>query len=266
MNQTSRRGAGTILLRDGLRAARRALAAARAVVSDIDGVLLVSGRATPGARELLEKKRCVCVSNNSTHTAETLSEVFAAAGLSVRPQDLFLAGEAAVSFLKKRFSQEPVLALASGDILKLAARELSVIDPEDCLAQTPSAVLVCRDETLTFEKLQCAANALHLGAAAIVANPDLTHPAACGRVHLETGAIWQALRAQCLLPQQAVVVGKPSAMLVHEAARHMGAPLQELVFLGDNLLTDAAAAQAAGMPFIHVGAGGFSLEDLLRGG
>ena len=251
-----------VLAADGLARARRIFHAARAVVSDIDGVLLVSGRATAGAQEMLQRRRCAFVSNNSTHTARTLARAFAETGLSAGEEDFFLAGETAVDVIARKFAQARVLALASGDVLALARERLCLVD-ERALPETVDVVLVCRDETLTFSKLERAANALRCGAAPVLANPDLTHPAALGRVHLETGALWRMLEVFRKPASNPVVIGKPAAALVLEAARHLAMAPHELVFLGDNLQTDARAAQAAGMPFIHVGGDGFDLLDLL---
>ena len=252
-----------ILAADGIDRARQVFGAARAVISDIDGVLLVSGRAVPGAGALLRRRRCALVSNNSTHTARTLRDVFAGAGLAAREQDFFLAGEAAVRAVHERFPGKSVLALASGEVLACARRTLPLAGADE----TPGVVLVCRDETLTFEKLQRAVNALRAGAAAVLANPDLTHPAAGGRVHLETGAIWALLAAACRRTQEAaLVVGKPCPDLVRQALEHLAVAAQEAVFLGDTLQTDARAAAAAGVPFIHVGGEGFALSELVEGG
>ena len=163
-----------ILAADGIDRARQVFGAARAVISDIDGVLLVSGRAVPGAGALLRRRRCALVSNNSTHTARTLRGVFAGAGLAAREQDFFLAGEAAVRAVHESFPGKSVLALASGEVLACARRTLPLAGADE----TPGVVLVCRDETLTFEKLQRAVNALRAGGGGGACQP---RPDASGR-------------------------------------------------------------------------------------
>ena len=247
-----------------LEAARALLRSARALVCDIDGVLLLCGKPVPGAKALLEKHRCVFVSNNSTHTAEELSEVFRCLGLKGDARDFFLAGEASIDFVSRTSPEASVMVLASGGIAVKARERLNVFNPELLTAtHRPDLLLLCRDEEATFEKIEAAANAARLGARVVLSNPDLTHPAADGMIHTETGALWAAIRAQLESIDPFAVIGKPNADLVERAVRHLRLRPSELVFLGDNLRTDAPAAAQAGIPFIHTGGAGFRLIDLV---
>lgn len=226
--------------------ARGLLARAKALVCDIDGVLLVNGRAVPGADRLLSSHRCVFVSNNSTHCASGMEKTFAAAGLTARAEDFFLAGETAVRLLAQRPDRPRVLLLASGEVRRLAEDLLHVVETK------PDVVLLCRDQDVTFSKLEAAANAIAAGAHVVMSNPDFTHPAASG-FHMETGALWQALICQVagigIVPE---VIGKPQVAMVEKALEHLRMTGGETVFLGDNLSTDAVAAQKAGMAFVHI--------------
>ena len=247
-----------------LESARSRLRSARALVCDIDGVLLMCGQPVPGAKALLETHRCVFVSNNSTHTAEELSQVFHRLGLPSDSRDFFLAGEAAIDFVAGTNPEASVMVLASGGIEARAQEKLNVFNPTQLSAsERPDLLLLCRDEGATFEKIEAAANAVRLGARIILSNPDLTHPAADGMIHAETGALWAAIRAQIESTEPFAVIGKPNAALVERAVRHLGFQPSELVFLGDNLTTDALAAAEAGIPFIHTGGAGFRLLDLV---
>lgn len=237
--------------------ARRLLTRAKALVCDIDGVLLINGKAVPGAEKLLASHRCVFVSNNSTHCAKGMAEVFARQGLTAAAEDFFLAGETAVRLIAERPGRPRVLLLASGEVLRLAQELLHLVD------NRPDIVLLCRDLDVTFGKLEAAANAIAAGAQLVVSNPDFTHPAAAG-FHMETGALWQAL--MCQLPSSALaaqVVGKPHVAMVNQALAHLRLGCEDAVFLGDNVATDATAARSAGMSFVHVDPQyGVSLESL----
>ena len=156
------------------------------------------------------------------------------------------------------------MVLASGGIAVKARERLNVFNPELLTAtHRPDLLLLCRDEEATFEKIEAAANAARLGARVVLSNPDLTHPAADGMIHTETGALWAAIRAQLESIDPFAVIGKPNADLVERAVRHLRLRPSELVFLGDNLRTDAPAAAQAGIPFIHTGGAGFRLIDLV---
>ncbi len=241
--------------------ARRMFQKAKAVVCDIDGVLLSSGRAIPGAKELLATRRCVFVSNNSTHTSVSLAAQFQSLGLVCRKEQFFLAGEHAVEFIACHHAHSSVMVLASDDIARLAEEKLELFDP--ALDRKPDLILFCRDRELSFDKIQAAANAIKQGTKVVISNLDLTHPADKGRIHTETGALWQAVKAQIDDIEPMVVIGKPGIYLAVQAVKFLGFLPQELVFLGDNLTTDAPAAAKVGIPFIHIGDDGVRLVDLL---
>jgi 4-nitrophenyl phosphatase len=59
-----------------------------------------------------------------------------------------------------------------------------------------------------------------------------------------------------------VVIGKPSSLILEEAARLVGFSPAECLFVGDNLASDIGAAQAAGMPSLLVQTGITSPADL----
>lgn len=249
---------------NGVDYARSFLHKAKAVICDIDGVLLTDGRPVTGAKKLLKRHRCVFVSNNSTHTAELLCAQFRDLGLLCEPGDFFLAGDAAVNFMSTVAPRASVMVLASGAIEQKAREKLNVFDRSRLSPSAkPDFVLLCRDQTATFDKLQSAANAIKLGARVILSNPDLTHPAENGMIHTETGALWQAVRVQLENCEPVATIGKPNTELVMKAVQYLGLVPSETVFLGDNLQTDAIAAANAGIPFIHTGGNGFRLSDLI---
>ena len=227
--------------------------------------MLADGRrADRRSRGIPYAHRCVFVSNNSTHTAATLSALFNRIGLASRPQQFFLAGEAAVEYLHDYHAGAPVLVLASDDVARLAHRRLLVCEDPVQAAGEAEWVLVCRDRTITFEKIEAAANAIRRGARAVVSNLDMTHPAGAGAVHTETGALWQALRMQLDDTAESVVIGKPCPSCCCGRRNALDCCRRSSSFWETTLLTDAPAAAQAGVPFIHVGAGGFRLAELVR--
>ena len=153
------------------------------------------------------------------------------------------------------------MVLASDDIARLAEEKLELFGP--ALDRKPDLILLCRDRELSFDKIQAAANAIKQGTKVVISNLDLTHPADKGRIHTETGALWQAVKAQIDDIEPMVVIGKPGIYLAVQAVKFLGFSPQELVFLGDNLTTDAPAAAKVGIPFIHIGDDGVRLVDLL---
>lgn len=246
----------------GLPAARRALASARVVISDVDGVLIdKAGLPVRGAAELFRSRPCALVSNNSTLTARTMARRFTEGGAPISPERIRLAGERAVEYAAERFLSRPVFWLASDEIDALAQSRLVRARS----VEETACVLVCRDRTLSMERIEWAVNALRRGAAVILANPDLTHPAG-DHVRMETGAVWEAVRVQLGRCSDPVLIGKPETALCRDALRALGADRSEAVFLGDNPATDGLAAERLGIDFIHTGgAEGFPLHELVAG-
>ncbi len=184
-------------------------------------------------------------------------------GLKCQPDQFFLAGEAAVEFLAARYTTSRVLLLASDDIARVARKKLRVCSDMSEDISDVDWVLVCRDRTISFEKIEAAVNAIRQGAGVVVSNLDMTHPGQSGSVHTETGAIWMMLQSQFSGLVNPTVIGKPNPDLLLSAVKTMGLKPLDFVFLGDNLSTDAAAASSAGVPFIHTGGEGFCLADLI---
>jgi len=236
----------------------------RALLVDIDGVLLIDGRIVPGTEDLAKHfaGRLALVSNNSTHSAEDLCAVFVKAGVKVKPEQFFLAGMVAIKQLAHDFPGGKIVALASASIKNLLLQHgLQILLSHHW--RKADAVLLCRDLDVDYAKLEDAANAALAGLPVYCANPDITHPAAQG-IHLETGCLLALLKA--VAPNMHVrIFGKPQPAMALAALNFLKATPSQALFIGDNLVTDMACAQAAGIAFWHVGGGGgLSLSQALE--
>ena len=88
----------------------------------------------------------------------------------------------------------------------------------------PEVILLGRDVHFSYQRLTSVANQLRRGATLMVANPDLSHPAADGGVTPETGSLMSAVIA-CAGVEPVCVVGKPEP-LIEIAARDEAARLR----------------------------------------
>ncbi|MCL2029167.1 MAG: HAD hydrolase-like protein [Deltaproteobacteria bacterium] len=236
----------------------------QALLADIDGVLLLDGRVLPGTVELARifARRLALISNNSTHSQEDLCKVFAKAGVAVEPEQFFLAGVDTIRQMAHDLPGGRVLALCNTGMCALLRKNGLLSLPVQCW-QEADAVLLCRDTEINYAKLEAAANAAQVGVPVYCANPDITHPGAKG-IHLETGCLLALLKTAA--PELNLrLMGKPKPALALAALDFVRAEARQALFIGDNLATDGACAQAVGIPFLHVGsAGGLSLEQALR--
>ena len=231
--------------------ARKQLFSASAVISDIDGVLLLNERVMHGTAALAACKPLALVSNNSTHTAEELCRMFRDAGVPLKPEQFFLAGEAAVRRLAADLPGARILTLGTPAIQSLLL-EYGLFPISHACWRTADAVLICRDIHLTYERLEAAVNAALAGIPVYCSNPDFSHPAQDG-VHLETGSILSALVAAAP-HSKPIMLGKPLPDLLLSAIEFLREEPKNTVFLGDNVQTDALCAEATGVPFLYVNA------------
>ena len=231
------------------RPAKQRVHEARVVLSDLDGCLAAGNVAREGAVELARQlvDRLYLVSNNSSHDAPSLSQELAAHGLEIPAQRIVLAGILAVDTIARRWPGCRIMVCGSS-ALRCQAQNLglTVADRE------VDVVLVARDISFDYRRLEAAANALADGAHLVAANPDGTHPGLHGRLVPETGALLAAIRA-CVPNHPCTTVGKPEPAIFQEALDLAGCDAADAIMLGDNPATDIAGARALGMDAVLLG-------------
>lgn len=225
-----------------------AFARARAVLIDVDGVLVAGGVAIPGAAEFLAAlgDRAFIVSNNSTDTPASMAAKFARQGLVVAPERLSLAGAVMIDALAAEATGLRVCLVAAPSLADYARSRGLVLDDE------APVVALARDTGLTYARLHHAARRVHAGARLVVANPDLTHPDVDGGPVPETGALLAAVMA-CVPDARPEIVGKPERRLFAAALAKAGVGPEAALMIGDNPATDGAGARALGIETILVG-------------
>ena len=77
-----------------------------ALIFDIDGVLLVENRPTPGSGELLDKLRrkqvlISLLTNDATHSVEEKAVSLQKCGLEISPEEIVSSGDGLVEFVRK---------------------------------------------------------------------------------------------------------------------------------------------------------------------
>lgn len=218
------------------------------VLADLDGCLVSDGCAYPDAIAFVEacKDRLWIISNNSTHTAESMSAELAFLGLQVGAERILLAGEQTLLCLRDQ-SPGMTVALYASRRLRAQAQAFGLrIDMDN-----PDVVILCRDLAFTIRDLEHVIAQYLRGASLWVSNTDCAHPGLDGRPVPETGALLGALRA--VIGDVAFdCIGKPHMHMAQLALTMSRIAPQDTVFVGDNAATDGAFAEAAGIPFVHL--------------
>lgn len=231
---------------------------------DLDGTLIRGNEVLPGGREFCEvyRDRMVVVSNNSTDSAQSLAGFLEGIGLTISPERLILAGETSLEFIKANYEDARVSLVANQTITGLAvAAGINVVTDK------ADIVLVCRDTSVTYEKLISVSREISAGARLMASNLDRSHPGRNGIPVPETGAIVSAIEA-CTGTKVGHVIGKPGPYLFEKALDRFGWNRGTAVVIGDNLETDCIGAITLEMRFQLLGTGEYAdardLAELLH--
>jgi HAD superfamily hydrolase (TIGR01450 family) len=239
----------------------RRLSEYAAYLFDVDGTLVYHDHAVPGAGAALRAlkaagKGVLAVTNNSSLGRHELAERFRRFGLPLDDGEVFSALVASAQLIAHE--QPGATVHVFGNAGLRAEVERHGLSPTD--TAEADYVLVGNHRGITYDGLTVAMRALQRGARFIAVNVDRTYVGADGGLVPGCGAMVAALeRAVGRGPD--VVVGKPSATLLHEAAARLDQPASACLYVGDNPEADIAGAHAAGMDALLVLTGVVSGAD-----
>jgi HAD superfamily hydrolase (TIGR01458 family) len=228
------------------------------VLLDIDGVLVVSWRALPGALDTLRRLRgrglpFLLATNTTSVTRKGLAERLRGAGLEVVPEEIVTAPAVTASYLRSRYPGARCFLLGEGG----AAEDLEGVE----LVQEDADVVVVAgaDSAFTWENMNRAFRFLLEGAALVAMHRNLSWMTDAGPT-LDAGAFIAGLEQAA--GAAAEVVGKPSLDFFRQCVELLGVDAERAVMVGDDLEADVLAAQAAGLTGILVRTGKFRPEQL----
>jgi NagD protein len=231
----------------------------RALVCDIDGVILHDDSALPGAPELLDwlKSRSlpfVFLTNFPSQTPEDLKGRFARAGLEASAEHFYTSAMATAEFLQHQAGENRrVFVVGEGALVHaLYGAGFTLSDSE------ADFVVVGETKAYNFEMIQRAAHLINEGARFIATNPDVAGP----RGRPSCGAFCAPIER--ITGRSPFYVGKPSAFMMRAALRHLKSRTDETWIVGDNMDTDIIAGVQAGLETVLVLTGVSREKDLPR--
>lgn len=251
---------------------RAALRDVRALLLDLDGVIVVAGKAVqgaPAAIEALERRRVPyrIVTNTSAVSRETLARWGERIGARIPAERFESALSASAAWTARAFPGAPLYVLASEDARTEFAGQRLLTHEEAGARDATAAAVVIGDspEEVTFENLNRAFRLVRGGARLVGMhrNPWWLTP---DGPTLDSGAFVAGL--EFATETRATVVGKPSAMFfsmgVADLRRQVGRDLAraDIAMVGDDVRTDIRAAQRAGLRGIFVLSGKHGRADV----
>jgi HAD superfamily hydrolase (TIGR01458 family) len=242
-----------------------------AYLIDLDGTLYAEGAAIPGAVDALGRLRAEgvpyrLVTNTTSRSRAMLVERLRGYGFAADPSELFTAPMAGAELARSAgyrtavpFCPEAALGDLAG--LELAAGTSGRPAPPGWRAD----VVIVGDlgSRWSYAIMQEAFEHLMAGAALVALSRD-RYWLKDGRLALDAGPFVAGL--EYATGQTAQVAGKPSARFFAAALAALGGPAAESVaMVGDDLWSDVAGAQGAGLQGWLVRTGKFRPESLSTG-
>ncbi|MDH4113468.1 MAG: TIGR01458 family HAD-type hydrolase [Actinomycetota bacterium] len=233
-----------------------------AVLLDIDGVLVTSWDALPGALEAVATLRAhgvafKLITNTTTHTRSALAETMRRAGFDIVMDELVTAVSATASYLRAHHVGARVFVLSDGDP-RADLTDVQLVDVDDA----DVVVLGGGCDDFSYDILNRVFRRLNGGAGFVAMHRNLYWRTRDG-LQLDGGAFVAALEeASGVKP---VICGKPSPAYFAAALGMLGVDASRAAMVGDDIANDVAGAQAAGLAGVLVRTGKFRPSDLERG-
>jgi HAD superfamily hydrolase (TIGR01458 family) len=241
-------------------------AIARAILFDMDGVLYVGETIIAGAAETMRWVReqripHLFVTNTSTHGRAYLKEKLQRLGIAASEGDIFTPAVAAAGWLREHASGPVALFVQATNQAEFAGLHIL---PQHAETGAHYVVIGDLEEGWNFRTLNRAFRLLHSNPMAqLIALGMTRYWLAEDGMRLDVAPFVAAL--EHATGRKPTVFGKPGAAFFYAAAARLGIPCEEILMIGDDIETDIAGAQRAGLKAALVRSGKFQPADLERG-
>lgn len=230
----------------------------KAVLLDLGGVVYVGDRPLPGAVAAIRRLRAAglavrFLTNTTRSPQRVLAKMLAGMGVECRDGELFTPARAARRVIEAR-------GLAPHLLVHPALLE----DFAGIPANGAAAAVVVGDagDNFSYAALNAAFRRLVRGAEFLALAENRSFRDADGELSLDAGPFVAALASAS--GRQPVVLGKPAPEFYREALASLGCDPGEAAMIGDDVESDVAGAQAAGIAGILVRTGKYEPGDEAR--
>ena len=224
---------------------------------DLDGVIYRDREPMPGAADAVAALRAaghqiLFATNNATRSRGEFVERIKSVGVPASEDALATSASATAEYLRTLPTPLRSALVVGSEALKqeLMAAGIRPVDSTAEIWEQPDCVVASLDRQFTYDRLARAQHAVLHGALLVATNRDPQLPGAQGQIWPGAGSIVAAVEAAC--QQEAVAIGKPGPLLYKTLLAAHGADLHRTIVVGDNLITDIAAAVAMHLPSVLV--------------
>ena len=228
---------------------------------DMDGVIYRGSELIDGAADLIQTLVDQDIpfrflTNNSQRTRRDVATKLQRLGLPVEEKHVYTCAMATARFLARQKPHGTAYVIGEGGLMTaLHHNGYSIVDKD------PDYVVVGEGRMLSFEQLETALRMILAGARLVATNLDPNCPTDKG-MRPGCGATVAMLEAASGL--KAFSVGKPSPVMLTDACRDLGLPLDRVIMVGDTMTTDILGAVQLGLRSVLVLTGTTSPGDLAQ--
>jgi NagD protein len=243
--------------------AQRADRLYRGYAFDLDGTVYLGDGPIPGATDTIRALRDagarVCfLTNKPLELGESYARHLTELGLPTDAGEVVTSIDALLRYLGAHPPMRAILAITEPllvSVMRGAGFRVSE-RPDEC-----DLVVVSWDRTFDYHKLERAFRAVRAGARIVATNPDPWCPTPDGGLP-DCAAMLAAIEASTGVRAEAIV-GKPSPWMARALLDRLGLPPEDVLMIGDRLLTDVRMAREAGMTAALVLTGATTAEQAL---
>ncbi|MDP9235120.1 MAG: TIGR01458 family HAD-type hydrolase [Actinomycetota bacterium] len=237
-----------------------ALAGAKGILLDLDGVLTTSGQPLDGALDAIAWLRTTgmpfkILTNTTTKTRQDLCSQLKESGFDLQADELLTAATAAADYLRRHHPGARCFLITKSD-LSADFEDVEVTD-----ADADVVVIGGAEDAFTYANLNHAFQMLMNGAVLLAMHRGLYWQTDRGLM-LDAGAYVRGLEEAAGV--EATLVGKPARSFFDSAVAALGVPAEGIVMVGDNVTSDVNGAQLAGLLGVLVRTGSFRPDQLER--
>lgn len=232
---------------------------AEGLLLDIDGVIITSWKALPGAIEALEEiadtgLRRMFLTNTTSKSRAQIAEALTDVGFEVRADEIVTAAVLTAEFLRAKHPGKRVVVLNEGAVNEdMAGVDLVDDDPE-------VVVFGGAGPSFTHELMSRALGWMMDGVPTIAMHRSLTWSTSSGP-KIDTGVYLEGL--QKATGKRIRAIGKPSPLGFRSAVEMLGvSDPNEVVMVGDDIYSDVLGAQKTAITGVLVRTGKFRPEQL----
>jgi HAD superfamily hydrolase (TIGR01450 family) len=233
----------------------------RHLVLDLDGTLYRGNRLFDPTLQFLAKLQTWGIgysflTNNTSRSKQEYVQKLRGFGIDAGESQICTPTDSAIVYLRERLPNVKKLAVLGTPSLCRQIEEAGfVVDWE-----TPQAVVVGFDTTLTYDRLCRTAYWIAARLPYIATHSDLVCPTDEPTILVDCGSICACLTAATGRPPD-IVLGKPDPRILLDLAARLGVASHEMAMVGDRVYTDVAMAQKAGVMAVLVLTGEATAAD-----